>query len=380
MRIVHISLDEKFIDCAIEQFSDLHGVESEFCVCAPGDKAKLVKSPNIRIFHTSEQIVNYANGNHFDYAVLHSLCLSPRILSKLQMPILWSSWGYDIYSDKKNAKCRPVVLDLFKPLTRKALGPQQRTFKEKIKYALLKVGYKSSWQKHHDAFLKKISYLSVVLPEEFEMVKKNFNQLKFYPFRYVDKDNGALNHNILSPTKSILLGNSLDPANNHIDILQSLENLKVNCKVYIPISYPDVPGPYKKRLKEFAKRLQHVTPIFLEEFIPREKYFAIINECSIAFFGHIRQQAVGNILHMLCEGRKIFLYKDSIAYKHFCNAGAKIFSIENDLEPTIFDSVLDEDIQNKNRSVVYNEEYYETYIKQLQTFFDNLANSANEGG
>jgi hypothetical protein len=379
MRIAHLSLDEKFIDCAIEQFSDLHDVESEFCVCAEGDKAKLVKSPDIKIFHTSEQIVCYVNENHFDYAVLHSLCLSPRILSKLQMPILWCSWGYDIYSDKKATKRKPIVLDLFKPLTRKALGPQQTTFKEKLKYLLLKIGYKSSLQKHHDAFLKKISYLSVVLPEEFEMVKKNFKQLRFFPFRYVDKDNGALNHNILSPTKSILLGNSLDPTNNHIDILQSLENIKVHCKVYIPISYPNVPGPYKKRLKEFAEHLQYVTPIFLEEFIPREQYFDIINECSIAIFGHIRQQAVGNILHMFCEGRKIFLYKDSIAYKHFYNAGAKIFSIENDLEPTIFDSVLGEDIQNKNRSIVRNEDYYATYIKQLQAFFDNLANSENEG-
>ena len=379
MRIAHLSLDEKFIDCAIEQFSDLHDVESEFCVCAEGDKAKLVKSPDIKIFHTSEQIVSYVNENHFDYAVLHSLCLSPRILSKLQMPILWCSWGYDIYSDKKATKRKPIVLDLFKPLTRKALGPQQTTFKEKLKYLLLKIGYKSSLQKHHDAFLKKISYLSVVLPEEFEMVKKNFKQLRFFPFRYVDKDNGALNHNILSPTKSILLGNSLDPTNNHIDILQSLENIKVHCKVYIPISYPNVPGPYKKRLKEFAEHLQYVTPIFLEEFIPREQYFDIINECSIAIFGHIRQQAVGNILHMFCEGRKIFLYKDSIAYKHFYNAGAKIFSIENDLEPAIFDSVLGEDIQNKNRSIVRNEDYYATYIKQLQAFFDNLANSENEG-
>ena len=379
MRIAHLSLDEKFIDCAIEQFSDLHDVESEFCVCAEGAKAKLVKSPDIKIFHTSEQIVSYVNENHFDYAVLHSLCLSPRILSKLQMPILWCSWGYDIYSDKKATKRKPIVLDLFKPLTRKALGPQQTTFKEKLKYLLLKIGYKSSLQKHHDAFLKKISYLSVVLPEEFEMVKKNFKQLRFFPFRYVDKDNGALNHNILSPTKSILLGNSLDPTNNHIDILQSLENIKVHCKVYIPISYPNVPGPYKKRLKEFAEHLQYVTPIFLEEFIPREQYFDIINECSIAIFGHIRQQAVGNILHMFCEGRKIFLYKDSIAYKHFYNAGAKIFSIENDLEPTIFDSVLGEDIQNKNRSIVRNEDYYATYIKQLQAFFDNLANSENEG-
>lgn len=380
MRIVHISLDEKFIDCAIEQFSDLHGVESEFCVCAPGDKAKLVKSPDIKIFHTSEQIVNYANGNHFDYAVLHSLCLSPRILSKLQMPILWSSWGYDIYSDKKNAKRRPVVLDLFKPLTRKALGPQQRTFKEKIKYALLKVGYKSSWQKHHNAFLKKISYLSVVLPEEFEMVKKKFNQLQFYPFQYIDKDNGEFNHNFHTSTKSILLGNSLDPANNHIDILQSLENLKVNCKVYIPISYPDVPGPYKKRLKEFAEHLQYVTPIFLEDFIPKKKYFSIINECSIAIFGHIRQQAVGNITYMLCTGKKVFLYSNSISYKHYNDIGAKIFSIEKDLDANIFDNVLDKAIQNKNREIICSEEKYDIYISQLQAFFDNLANSANEGG
>ena len=32
MRIAHISLDEKFIDCAINQFSLLKGVDSVFCV------------------------------------------------------------------------------------------------------------------------------------------------------------------------------------------------------------------------------------------------------------------------------------------------------------------------------------------------------------
>ena len=372
MRIVHISLDEKFIDCAIEQFSDLHGVESEFCVCAPGDKAKLVKSPNIRIFHTSEQIVNYANGNHFDYAVLHSLCLSPRILSKLQMPILWSSWGYDIYSDESNVLAKPITLSLYKPKTRAAANIKPKTLHDRIVILARKFGIVSKRQKKYDALISKIPYLSVVLPIEFDYIHKKHPHFKFFPFRYIDPSESIAFTPYTKATTSILLGNSVDPTNNHIDILSILEKRNIQCTVYIPISYPSNQETYKKALKSFAATLKTVKVRFLEDFIPKEEYFKIIDECSVAIFGHIRQQAVGNIFRMLYTGKKILMYKDSVGYNYFKQHNVKIFNIEDDLHQDFFEKPLDIESQKANYTFVLNDENFETYIKSLQGFFDNI--------
>lgn len=376
MRIVHISLDEKFIDCAIDQFKQLNNVESVFCAQTGADSFTFIKNPDVKLFHSADEVIDFANQEQFDYAILHSMCFAPRILLRLNKPILWCSWGYDIYSDKRDDLQKLFSISLYKPMTRKAADIGPKNFKEKVSLFLRIFGILSNRQKRYNELIKKISYLSVVLKNEFEAARKLHPHLKYFPFRYMSLDDAMPYVRYQGKERSILLGNSLDPTNNHIDLLKLLEERQIQCKVYIPISYPKEFITYKKRLKEFAANLKYVSPIFLEDFIPKEDYFRIFDECSVAIFGHMRQQAIGNVYHIFYSGKKAFFYKDSLNYKYLKNAGFQIFNVEDDLTQEIFNEPLCEEIQKQNYNLVQKDENYKEYMQKLQAFFNQLQNES----
>lgn len=373
MRLIHLSLDEKFIDCAVRQFKELKNVESTFCAQTNKDSFKYIKSPEIQLFHSADEIVDFANNGNFDYVILHSICFAPRILLRLNIPILWCSWGYDIYSDKSEDLQKLFPLNLYKPKTRKAAAIGPKSFKEKATLFLRHFGILSKRQKRYNELLKKIPYLSIVLPQEYPEALKSHPHFKLFPFRYVDPQKSRPFVRFQGTEHSILLGNSLDPNNNHIDVLEILESKQINCKVYIPISYPNIFDYYKANLKKYAAGLRFVTVQFLEEFMPLDQYFKILDECSVAIFGHIRQQASENVYHMFFSGKKIFFFRDSLNYKFYKNSGFCVYNIE-DLTSEVFDEPLSEDYQKTNHSIVSKEEDYVHYMNELQNFFDQLGN------
>lgn len=374
MRIAHLSLDEKFIDIAIDQFNLLSNVDSTFCAQANGNEFKFIKSKNVKLFHSSEDMVSFINEGKFDYVVMHSMCISPRYLLKLEAPILWCSWGFDIYSDKSSIIKRIIHLSLYKPLTRAAANVGPQSAKDKITLLLRKIGIRSKRQKRLDQLIKKIPYLSVVLPSEFEAVQKAYPHFKLFPFTYINRQKSVPFSPYSGTNNSILLGNSLDPANNHIDILDTLEKRSIRCNAYIPISYP-VNDAYKKSLKDFASKLKYVQVHFLEDYMPLSDYYKIIDGCSVAIFGHIRQQAIGNIFRMFYTGKKILLYKNSIAYNYFQKKNLHLFTIEDDLQASIFEAPLSIEKQKINYDFANDDDNFEKHMATLQTFFDQLQKS-----
>jgi hypothetical protein len=61
-------------------------------------------------------------------------------------------------------------------------------------------------------------------------------------------------------------------------------------------------------------------------------YFSILKKCRNVIMGHIRQQALGTISTSIYLGANLFLYKESILFKHFHSIGIKVKSIEDLLE------------------------------------------------
>lgn len=375
LKIIHICSDEKFIDSTIKQFDLINGVDSTFCAQTEAPSFKFIKSTTVLKFNDANKMIDFANKGHFDFAILHSLCYSPTFLNRLNIPVLWASWGFDIYSDYYDLIQKPISLSLYKPLSNKFAENHPKTIHDKIIVFLRKFGVLSKRQKEFNTLINKIPYISVVLEDEFEMIKKPYPHFKKFPFRYMGQVISKEDFQPAQISNKILLGNSLNPTNNHLDILKILEKRTIKCEVYIPISYPAGYKVYKDALKKYASELKYVTVFFMEDFIPKEEYFRIIDQCGVAIFGHIRQQAVGNISRMLLKGKKVFLYKDSIIYKSFTSLNYKLFSLEEDLNPSIFQSSLPIVDQMSNFQLIRDRNNYSTYIENLQQFFDSELSS-----
>lgn len=366
LNLIHLSNDSKFLDVAIDQFKLIENVNSIFLVWAT-EPIKYVKQRDcVIVVQNFTEVCNFFKATLCDYVVLHGLFCPVSQLQKINCRFIWMSWGFDIYTDKFSYKSGIIKLDLYKPLTRAFFG--KKTLIKKIYYCLRWSFFNYQYRKFIET---KIDYISTVYREEFDFVKKKFNKVNFSPFRYLNvklKAKGDFIHN----GGYILLGNSCDETNNHMDILAKLESLKQNFDVIMPISYSVNRISYKNRLLDYIKGLQYIRVHAICDFMPYEEYCQLLSKCSFAIFGHVRQQAAGNIGYALTNGLKVFLYKDSINYKHFSTMGCKLFSIEDDLTLESLASGLNHADMEKNCNIMLQNRDPEKYIGKLQNFFDSL--------
>ncbi|MBO6536198.1 MAG: TDP-N-acetylfucosamine:lipid II N-acetylfucosaminyltransferase [Balneolaceae bacterium] len=114
-------------------------------------------------------------------------------------------------------------------------------------------------------------------------------------------------------TKKLLVGNSGDPSNNHIDVLNMLAAKKdiEEYQVIMPLAY-NFKAAYKQQLLQHIEELGLANQIIMhEEFILPDEYLKLINEVDAIVMAHDRQQAIGNTLMALYAGKQVYL-KDRI--------------------------------------------------------------------
>lgn len=113
-------------------------------------------------------------------------------------------------------------------------------------------------------------------------------------------------------TPLIIVGNSGDEANNHVEILQLLSKKSdiKDYKILLPVSY-NFTSEYE------AELLVHINKLGLEDittlqkdFVSPEEYVKTMTSASIFIGAHNRQQAVGNILGSIYGGNKTLLRKN----------------------------------------------------------------------
>jgi len=109
----------------------------------------------------------------------------------------------------------------------------------------------------------------------------------------------------------IIIGNSGDPSNNHLEILQAIHAKKDwrNYKYVIPFSY-NAPGEYRDVLYSTLKKLgmqDHV--MVFTEFMPVGKYNAMLKASKLFILAHQRQQAHGSIKAQLVFGNPVVVRK-----------------------------------------------------------------------
>lgn len=108
----------------------------------------------------------------------------------------------------------------------------------------------------------------------------------------------------------VLLGNSADPTNNHIDACKLIiKRLPKDSIIYCPLSYGN--AEYSAAFQQWAK--QHLQSRFcpILDFLNRKDYVERLNSMDVVIMFHNRQQAFGNIITSLCLGKPVFIKRES---------------------------------------------------------------------
>ena len=214
----------------------------------------------------------------FNDSLIKTLSLVPWLLPKCY----WAIWGGDLYRGENSEKITERRSnELLRTFVIKRLGHLVTYIAGDVELARHKYGAKG---KHHECLLYQSNTFAA--PERGESQNKP-------EFSYIN----------------ILLGNSADPSNNHIDALKKLLPYKAEpLRIYAPLSYGD--AEHAEKVISVGKEWFGNKFIALTSFIQYEEYLDLLSTIDIAIFNHERQQAMGNTINLLGFGKTVFINSD----------------------------------------------------------------------
>ena len=284
----------------------------------------------IRQLHAARKIMLHGL---FNIRVVLLLTLCPWVLPKCH----WVIWGGDLYQYKKASNSwRSRVKEALRRFVIRRIGHLVTYIEGDVELAREWYGAKG---RHHECLM----YLSNVVDPS----------LIAEPLAKPQND-----------TKNILVGNSADPSNNHLEILERLLPYKdEDVKIYVPLSYGD--QVHAGKVIEQGKAWFGEKLVPLTGFMPYEKYIEFLKTIDISVFNHRRQQAMGNTITLLGMGKTVFMRSDVSQWSFLRNLGIEVCDFEG-FSPEI----LEQEKSKKNSSIVGSCFSKETLLKQYSEIFE----------
>lgn len=200
----------------------------------------------------------------------------------------WVMWGSDVYHFK--LKKHPLKKWVYERI-RKILIPKFNKF----------LGDENDFQELKRAYKPKgeFAYISYVIP---------------------GLDQSRSTAQVSSPVH-VLLGNSGDRANRHLEALDILSVYKdENIKLILPMNY-GVDLDYRAEVEKKAKNLFGDKVWIIKDYLALEDYMKILEQVTIAVMNHKTQRGNGNLLKLLQLGVKVYMNDEISLYETYKKQG-----------------------------------------------------------
>lgn len=342
-RILHLCKDANFIERSMFVFEKFYpGQNVFFLQPAKGRDVIYVKTNNYIKFDPYSdqdylnQIESINDCEHFDIIVVHGLSepfvkILRRINPDKKIKVYWIFWGYELYRSL-GEQGKFSLLDNQSPFSK-------LTWITPSRYSCLVkrlLGRKPSY-KMLEEFLPLCDYFCFWFYEDYLLLKKYYpNNLQYKKFAYGSRCKDEVipeeTINFEKNDKEIRVSHSASITANHLTVMRILRRIDKNneYKKVFPLAYG---SKYVKNLViRYGKKWfgdQFVPEL---EYIKKDEYFIALSKVGIAFFGQLRQEAVGNITPLLGYGAKVFLRRQNPLFQYYKSKGYIVFSIEDDLK------------------------------------------------
>ncbi len=349
--ILHVCILDKFIPSFIEFMQENFDVEEhQFWVSGNKEKYKYKKAKNIYQtkkgkFQSIVSLIYLAYMlNRADKIIIHSLFNQKVVIALAMMPWLlkkcyWMIWGGDLYVHKfseRNIKWK--IREIFRRPVIKNMG-------NLVTYIKGDVDLARSWYGATGQYHECIMYPSNMY--------KNLNIQK--------KETNEIN---------IQVGNSADPSNNHIEVLEKLLKYKdESICIYTPLSYGN--SEYADKVISLGSEWFGKKFIPLVNFMPFEEYINILGSIDVAIFNHKRQQAMGNIITLLGLGKMVYMRNDTTQWSFFEDKNVFVKDVEKISDILALEELSAIGNQDKNINIDIIKKYFskENYLEQLRRIF-----------
>lgn len=362
-RILHLAINEKFIDDAFTISENVAPGLNDFLIFYADDDSYIKRTPHSVVRYRDRLSRRlYKKISTYDFVIIHSL--HPYWISVINrcaadVTFVWLGWGYDYYD--------LIYTDPTQVLLPETIADQQRrkTDSRKRPPFYSKGWFRQQLEKlwlNHDKHraINKISLFAPILTSEYALVKRAFGGITF-PLQ-AEWSYGSLEEALLkdivghrSTGESILIGNSASATSNHLDALSWLAQqpeLLHNRQLICPLSYGDF--AYARHVIEYGNRIFGNQFHALTDFVSRPEYINIAASCSHLIMNHVRQQGLGLVIIMLYLGATVFLREECPTYKYLKQSGFHLYSVQQlECAPNLLAEQLTEADRQKNIELLY---------------------------
>lgn len=213
--------------------------------------------------------------------------------------------------------------------------------------------------------ISKLPFVTGYIPGDFEVVMSRYkSNAKYIKSKYpspidIEGVKAFKAEKKQDASKTIMVGNSADPSNEHIDAFSQLSRYKdKNIKVLSVLSYGGN-DEYISRVITSGKDIFGDKFVPIIDFMSFDEYLNFISVVDICYFNHRRQQGLGNVILCLALGKKVFISHDVTAYDYYRSIGISLFPTEEVMNMT-FDEFVQFDTYacaiERNKAIIFEDQ------------------------
>lgn len=276
-----------------------------------------------------------------DTVVFHSVGVyAARLMAAAPEHVLkvWSGWGGDYYGTNLSA-------------TAGLLGPRTRRLHRRRESAPRRAYHAVRRLRLNRALgpgARAADVFSAPIPEDMDVFTRRFPGFRgtYAQLNYASVEHSFSTSDRALAGEDVLVGNSANPTNNHLDVLAALRpHHTPGRRIVVPLSYGS--APYADAVTREGTRLFGDDFVALREFMPLAEYQDVVARCSVVVMGHRRQQAIGNVATALWSGAHVLMDERSPLYRFLLARGTGVRPLrENQALPS---GRVDDDQRAANR-------------------------------
>lgn len=295
-----------------------------------------------------------------DAVILHSYSDFDKIILKYlpkNCKIFLRFYGYELYSLVRGNYLSKTTLDTVYPIKLKH-NTYSKYFKKKLK-RLFKREWQVDYEKQKQVY-QKFTRILLFHDWEYRELSKYFYLPHFISLPWIQ----TTDYQPQEKHHQILIGNSKNFWNNHLDIIKKINNYRaLDTNQYILFFNYGNENNYTKTIRRLISR-SIKNYLLIEDFLPIEKFRETYRTTSALVINSYRQHALGNIFTALLYGVKIYLNPKSSTYPWLKQLGFQVFDINQ----------LITDIKNNQISLNLEEQRYNIdlyyHLKEQYTLAD----------
>lgn len=362
MNILHIHITPAFISGSNNHYKKASFNNSVILI---GEKRDL-QNKDMLYYNSSVEdlnaIVELCNKN--DMVILY--CLNGEnsyIANRIQkeIKVIWRFFGMELYGKMADY----VYSDTTARILRKANSPLRKGV-GRIKGLINKnINYDSEFEEA----INRTDYFLGLSIEEYDFLKKHWPNLP--PFKQLPYEQmEAKNIENKKKSNKILIGNGRSAYNNHIDILNIIEqdNAEHEYSFQLMFNYGYSPV-YADKVRVKARKNHKIN--IIEELMPLDEYQLFFNSIDAFVLNSYRQMAMRAVFESLKAGAKVYLNKKNVMLEWLRKEGFLVFTISDFKE-----DLASQNLHLSNQQIASNSIVFEKFTQEykLKDFHSTLVN------